>query len=186
MCLRYFGVDANGIIEVRYSKNNMLEFVWHTCLGVINTMCGNGCRVFTAFVKTSGIYTDIGDVTFLAGDGIHNGNYNVETRESWASFRDIPVSNVTKVSEAEFIVDTGVPHMVVFVDYDVSTIDDANKHGEDLSENWGRKYRTKSSYLLVNFVQVKDGVLRSRCCDRNLGKEPISCGTGTAAIGKIF
>ena len=163
----------------------MLEFVWHTCLGPNNTMCGNGCRVFTAFVKISGIHPGIGDVTFLAGDGVHYGNYNAETRESWASLRDIPVSNVTKVSETEFIVDTGVPHMVVFVDYDVSTIDDANRYGQDLSESWGRKYRTKSSYLLVNFVQVKDGVLVSRCCDRTLGKEPMACGTATGAIGEI-
>ena len=185
MCLRHFGVDTDGIVEVRYSEDKVLEFVWHTCLGVINTMCGNGCRVFTSFVKISGIHTGNDDVPFLAGDGMHYGNYNVETREGWATFRDIAVSDVRKISDTEYIVNTGVPHMVVFVDYDVSTIADANNHGEELSDKWGKQYRTKTSFLLVNYVQDKDGILHGRCCDRNLGKEPIACGTGTAAIGEL-
>ena len=185
MCLRHFGVDTDGIIEVRYSEDKVLEFVWHTCLGVVNTMCGNGCRAFASFVKISGIHAGLDDVPFLAGDGMHCGNYNAETREGWATFRDIAVSDVRKISDNEYIVNTGVPHMVVFVDYDVSTIDDANKHGEELSDKWGKQYRTKTSFLLVNYVQDKDGILYSRCCDRNLGKEPIACGTGTAAIGKL-
>ncbi len=73
--------------------------------------------------------------------------------------------------------------MVKFCDFDVSTIEDANKFSIPLTEKW-RKYWTKTSFLLVNYVQEKDGVLHCRCSDRNIGKEPIACGTGTAAIGQ--
>ncbi len=55
MCLRHFGVDADGLIEVRQNKEHGLQMVWHTGLGFINTMCGNGLRVFASFVKISGM-----------------------------------------------------------------------------------------------------------------------------------
>ena len=74
--------------------------------------------------------------------------------------------------------------MVVFVDYDVSKIDDANVYGKELREKWEPKYQTKTSCLIVEWVQEVGGVLHSRCCDGNLGKEPIACGTGTTAIGR--
>ena len=70
-----------------------------TTLGIINTMCGNGCRVFASFVKISGIHAGTDDVKFLAGDGMHYGNYDPETREGSATFKDIAVSSVEKVSE---------------------------------------------------------------------------------------
>ena len=62
-------------------------------------MCGNGCRVFASFVKISGIHAGTDDVKFLAGDGMHYGNYDPETREGSATFKDIAVSSVEKVSE---------------------------------------------------------------------------------------
>ena len=187
MCRRYSAIDSNGIAEVRQNKEHGLEFVWHTCLGKVGIMCGNGCRVFASFVKISGIHAGNDDVTFLAGDGrIHLGNYNPVTREGWASLTDVPESEITRISENEFISRAEhLPHMVVFVDYDVETIDDANIYGEDLSKKW-KDWTPKASYLLVNFVSEKNGVLHARCCTGSLGKEARSCGTGTAAIGKTI
>ena len=132
MCLKYSAIDSNGIAEVRQNREHGLEFVWHTCLGKVGIMCGNGCRVFASFVKISGIHTGIDDVTFLAGDGhMHLGNYDPETREGWASLTDVPDSKVVRISENEFISTAEhLPHMVVFVDYDVETINDANEYGQ--------------------------------------------------------
>ena len=39
---------------------------------------------------------------------------------------------------------------------------------------------------MVNFVCEKSSILHARCCSRSLGKENLSCGTATAAIGKIL
>ena len=185
MCRRYFGVDSYGIVEVKSNKEFGLEYVYHGADGVILKMCGNGCRTFVAFVKMFGIHPGSDDVTFLAKDGLHYGNYDTLTRESWASIVDIPETTTTKVSDTEFFVDTGLPHFVKFVDFDVVTMGDLIRKGEELSSKWN-KFATDESHLYVNFVNDRSssGSLYARCYSRNLGREDICCGTGTAAIGK--
>ena len=189
MYLKHSGVDTNGIAEVKQNKIHGLEFVWHTCLGNVVVMCGNGCRIFAAFAKISGIHAKDDDVTFLAGDGqVHHGNYDLETREGWASLTDVSVSEILRISDNEFISTSEyLPHMVVFVDYDVRRIDDANKYGREMSKMWN-KYTPNAAFLLVNFVNEENGVLYARCCTLTLGKEPrsMSCGTGTAVIGIVL
>ena len=54
-----------------------------------------------------GIHAGIDDVSFLAADGVHHGNYDPKTREAWTSIKDVPASNVTKLSANEYIVNTG-------------------------------------------------------------------------------
>lgn len=184
MCLRYFGIDAYSIIEVKLHEEHGLEVVFLSVWGEVYNMCGNGCRIFVAFAKISGIHAG-NDVTFLAGDGFHCGNYDQETREGWVSIKDIPSSNVTKLSATEYVVNTGIAHMVVFADFNVSEIEDINKHGEGLAEKW-KQYAKGYADLIVNFVYEKDGILFSRCCDKNVGREIVACGTATAAIGKYF
>ena len=161
--------------------------VFRTCLGFENTMCGNGTRVFAAYLRISGINAGTDDVTFLAGDGIHHGNYDPHGRESWSSILDIPTSEVTTLSEKEYIVNTGMPHLVIFTDYDVTQMSDVYEKGVLLSEQFHKYAGPRATeHVIVDFVFEKDAILYSRCCNKNLGKENISCGTGTAAIGKYL
>ena len=158
--------------------------MFHTPKGHVGTMSGNGCICFVTYAKASGIHSQLNDVTFLAGDGIHSGNYDPRTREGWTSMADIEQSKITQVSSTEFILNTGVPHMVVFTDHDVREIEDIFSYGDDLTEKW-KQFETETSHVKVLYVYEKDGILHCRSCDKDLGREPISCGTGTAAIGEL-
>ena len=184
MCLRHFGIDTCGIVELKQHQDYGLEFVFHTPKGHVGSMSGNGCICFVTYAKASGIHPQHNDVTFLAGDGIHRGNYDPRTREGWTSMADIEQPKITKVSSTEFILNTGVPHLVVFTDYDVREIEDIFSHGEDLTEKW-KQFETKTSRVKVLFVYEKGGILHSRSCDKDLEREPVSFGTGTAAIGEL-
>ena len=92
---------------------------------------------------------------------------------------DIEQSKITQVSSTEFILNTGVPHMVVFRE-----IEDIFSYGDDLTEKW-KQFETKNSSVKGLYVYEKDGILHCRSCDKDLGREPVSCGTGTAAIGEL-
>ena len=76
VCRRHFGIDACGIVELKQDPQYGLEFVFHTPKGHVGSMSGNGCICFVTYAKASGIHPQLNDVTFLAGDGIHSGNYN--------------------------------------------------------------------------------------------------------------
>ena len=184
ICKRHFGIDADGIIEVRRHPEHGLEFICRSRLGAVYKMCGNGSRIFVTFVKMAGIHAGTDDVTFLAGDGIHHGNYDPQTREAWVTIRDIDASSVKMISENEYLVNTGLPHMVVFVDYDVREIEDAYQHGYEMTEKW-KEFNVGTAYVIINFIYEKDGILHSRCCNRNIAGEIIACGTATGAIGEF-
>ena len=184
MCRRHFGVDSDGIIDVRCEGESGFHLGWRTCLGFENKLCRNSTRAFVAYLKISGIYAGNDDVTFLVGDGYHYGNYNPDTRESWASILDVNQSNVNVVSEKEYVIETPMPHLVIFTDYDVTQMSDMYQKGVGLSEKFKQYTGEGAANVIVDFVFEKDGILYSRCCNKNLGKENISCGTGTVAIGE--
>ena len=50
---------------------------------------------------------------------MRHGNYDPETREAWTSMIDIKESSVVRLSESEYLLNTGLPHLVMFVDFDV-------------------------------------------------------------------
>ena len=176
MCLRHFGIDSYAMVEVRQHEDYGLEYVYYRSDGLRGKMCGNGARVFASFVKISGIHAGTDDVTFLAGDGVHYGNYDSDTEQGWASIKDISESNVNQISPNEYILNTGVPHMVVFVDFDVQKMEDFADQAKVLSKKWSQ-YRTETSSLLVSFVREEKGILHARCFQSDVCKEDISCGT---------
>ena len=182
MCRRHFGIDTCGILEVKNHQDYAFQFIFHTPSGHIGRMSGNGCICFVTYLKTSSVYGKSDDVTFLAGDGVHYGNYDPSTREGWTSMVDITQSNVTQVSKTEFFINTGVPHLVIFTDNDVRGVGNLETRGESLSEEW-REFETESSHVKVLFAYEEEGILHCRSYDKDLGREPVACGTGTAAIG---
>ena len=42
MCDRNFGIGSNGIIEMKSHEKYAFEMIYHTNLGNVSQMCGNG------------------------------------------------------------------------------------------------------------------------------------------------
>ena len=136
-CDKNFGVGANGLIEMRRRESYDFEMVYYTPQGNETQMCGNGSRICITYATTQGIAGKGGDkVRFnVRNDGEHVGFYDAKQGNAFVSMRDIPV--VHKLSDSMYLANSGLPHLVVYVDNPLDTID-INKEGEELSQTWSQ------------------------------------------------
>ncbi len=91
------------------------------------------------------------------------------------------VSQVLTLSDTEYFVDNGQPHLVVFCPESVANID-VLKEGERLSEKWKQYGHGEDVPLVVDFVYKDGGKLKTRAFARAGCIELLACGTGTVAV----
>ena len=176
LCDRRFGIGADGLILLENAKGYDFSMVYFNSDGAESSMCGNGGRCITAFAAFLGIIKN--NAKFIAIDGGHEAkileNALPAGRQGIVSLKMKDVSAIEK-SGNDFILDTGSPHFVRFVDK-VSDVDVFNE---------GRKIRQSERFVKkginVNFVELKDGVLNVRTYERGVEDETLSCGTGVTA-----
>jgi len=169
LCDRRKGIGADGLMYYDSLDGNEFTMSYFNADGKESTMCGNGGRCMAAYWKHKG--NEGNQVRFKSIDGDHtaffraNENVNLE-------MRDI---KVVKVSESGYIMDTGSPHMVRFVD-DIETLN---------VQEEGRKIRYSDEFapegINVNFAQIKGDKIYIRTYERGVEAETMSCGTGSVA-----
>jgi len=169
LCDRRFGIGSDGLILIEDCAGHDFRMVFINPDGLRGAMCGNGGRCAAHFAMKH--LTGFRDLTFLADDGPHTaiwkGNDNIE----------LSIGDVMGVTETEdgIVVNTGVPHLVVFTDDTENT---------DVVAS-GRKLRHSQRYapygLNVNFVQINGDKLRVRTYERGVEDETFACGTGVTA-----
>jgi diaminopimelate epimerase len=168
LCDRHFGIGADGLIILEESEVADFRMAYYNSDGHPGTMCGNGGRCTALFAKRSG-WVD-GDCRFEAADGLHSAFLlpgNVVRLEMG------DVGNIQQVDEG-FFLDTGSPHLVIFVD-DVEKTD---------VFTLGRRYRMEARFrggTNVNFVQKGGDGIFVRTYERGVEDETLSCGTGVTA-----
>jgi len=171
LCHRRFGIGADGLILLRNKNGCDFEMVYYNSDGNESSMCGNGGRCITAFANRLGTIND--KAVFSAIDGMHQslvtGNDPFEVK--------LKMSDVdgTETRDDLVILDTGSPHVVMFVD-DVSAMDVT---GEGRKIRNSERFRTKGTN--VNFVAISGGKLIVRTYERGVEDETLSCGTGVTA-----
>ncbi|HSO78363.1 MAG TPA: diaminopimelate epimerase, partial [Bacteroidales bacterium] len=107
---------------------------------------------------------------FLVGDGAH-------TASPYGDLIDLSINDVHDIVRTPdgMVVNTGVPHLIVFRD-DVDKIDVVAE---------GRKLRYSPVYapagVNVNFVQTEGERLKLRTYERGVEDETLACGTGATA-----
>ena len=169
LCRRRFGIGADGLILLKDHKQYDFQMVYFNSDGNESTMCGNGGRCIIRFAEKLHIIQS--KTTFLAIDGEHEGIIN-KNGNVMLKMKD--VGDFEK-ADANYIVHTGSPHFVKFVD-DVKTVDVFHE---------GKKIRTSAPFakegINVNFVQQLDDHIRVRTYERGVEDETLSCGTGVVA-----
>jgi diaminopimelate epimerase len=179
LCDRHFGIGADGLMLIANSHEYDFEMVYYNSDGYPAEMCGNGGRCITAMAARSGIFSR--KTSFLTSDGPHEaeetgdglirlGMKDIDTIQNVA----IPQLEATFTGTAVFL-NTGVPHLVVFVD-DVDSVQ---------VEITGRALRYLDLFspagTNVNFVKVDGQVLHVRTYERGVEGETLACGTGNVA-----
>lgn len=169
MCHRHFGIGADGLILLQSHPDFDFEMIYYNADGNIGSMCGNGGRCAVIFANKLGMIKR--EASFLATDGVHQAKIS-EDGEVNLSMN--PVHAIAKVENA-FVLDTGSPHYVTFVD-SVNELDVIVE---------GKKIRNSDTYraegINVNFAKITDTGILMRTYERGVEDETFSCGTGTVA-----
>lgn len=182
LCSRQFGIGADGLILLQSSS--CADFRMRICNadGLEAAFCGNGFRCLILYLRNLGFRED---------------SFNIETQncviealfQSGKVTVKLPSPKVLcwggrvegDLNSYEFfVVDTGVPHAVVFVE-DLEEIA-VDKIGRQIRFHpfWG------PSGVNVNFIKsMPDGAIRIRTYERGVEGETLSCGTGAAAAAFV-
>jgi diaminopimelate epimerase len=170
LCDRKFGIGADGLICLENSNDSDFKMVYYNADGNESSMCGNGGRCIVAFAKYLNIIDD--SCEFMAIDGLHEANIdkdmNVELK-----MKDV---DSIKTYELDFVLDTGSPHYVRFVE-DINFID-TPKQGSIVrySDDF------KAEGINVNFAEFHKNRITMSTYERGVEDETLSCGTGVTAV----
>ena len=192
ICNRRFGIGGDGLMLLESSKQSDFSMRYFNSDGNESTMCGNGGRCLAAFSA----HKNMNASTFEAKDGIHTFKIiEYSSKSCVVELSMIDVTNVKELSPKRFYLNTGSPHLVIFVD-------DIKGH-DVLGE--GRLWRSHPTFpdgTNVNFVKGNWGrdstnwghTLHSgapldislRTYERGVEDETLACGTGIVAAAIAY
>jgi diaminopimelate epimerase len=173
LCHRKFGIGADGLILLRNEKDADFRMIYYNADGYEGSMCGNGGRCATAFAHK--LMPGKSQFTFMAYDGLHTSSVKSVYNDGFIIQLEMQqVISPENIGE-DFLLNTGSPHYVKFVN-DVALT-------EVVAE--GKNIRNSGPFLRngvnVNFVEVNQQVLTMRTYERGVEDETLSCGTGATA-----
>lgn len=172
LCDRRFGIGADGLMLLSESEKSDADFTmtYFNADGNIGSMCGNGGRCLTAFAQSKNIFKT--HCVFDAVDGLHEANFNADET---VSLKFIDVDTV-EIGDGFFVLDTGSPHYIVFVE----DLNDINVFENGQQIRYSERF-TKAG-INVNFCQIMGThKLRIATYERGVENETFSCGTGIIA-----
>ncbi len=172
ICHRHFGIGADGLIVLQPGKEGADFFMkYYNSDGRTSTFCGNGGRCIISFSGNLGIHN--GECKFLGTDGWHEGSVN---HDGLVHLTMTDVNKVVRLDEKTYLLDTGSPHYVTFVE-DVESLN-VPVEGKLIRNS----VPFKAEGINVNFVQsLGPSELRMRTYERGVENETMACGTGVVA-----
>lgn len=171
LCHRRLGIGADGLMLLNKKQGFDFEMKYYNSDGKESSMCGNGGRCITAFAFDRGIKKD--NYNFLAIDGEHQ----AIKQQDVVKLKMKDVLGIEKVAENSFVLNTGSPHYVTFVD-DVQLL--------NVEQEGSKICKTFSEGINVNFIQEKTNQeLDVRTYERGVFAETWSCGTGSVACALV-
>jgi len=173
ICDRRFGIGADGLILLQNVEGFDFEMVYFNSDGRESSMCGNGGRCIAAFANFLGVAGK--ECSFLAIDGPHE----AKVEGDWV---ELKMSDVTEVEnqEGRYILNTGSPHYVVFVE----DLSDMNIVESGQVIRYSDRFRQAG--INVNFVEKTDEGIEVATYERGVEDETLSCGTGVTAAALSY
>jgi len=168
LCHRQNGVGADGLVVVLPHPTYDFEWEFYNSDGSTAAMCGNASRCVAHFAHEKGISKD-NIAEFLTGAGVIratiNGLYVVSDMVEPKIVRD----NIEEDGEHWWLIDSGVPHLVV-----------VRENIDDFDIDQARRLRQKYN-CNVNICKVDGDTMYVRTYERGVEDETLACGTGMVA-----
>lgn len=172
LCDRRFGIGADGLIKINAHSSLDFEVDYYNSDGS-KSFCGNGARCAVAFAQTLGI--DVANTRFLAIDGVHSARMENNT----IALDMLPVNHIEQNDES-YILDTGSPHFIRFVN-DVDAADIVQT-GKEIRYS---EYYNKEGINVNLIEQTSENSIKIRTYERGVEDETLSCGTGATACALV-
>lgn len=174
LCDRRFGIGADGLILLNNKEGYDFEMKYYNADGAESSMCGNGGRCIVQFAYDLGLHK--ASYYFIAMDGPHEATFETN---NWIHLKMKDVNEI-KLVDGNFVVNTGSPHYVKYVDsvkdYPVVDVGRKIRHSKDFN----------AEGINVNMVEMMDHcIIYVRTYERGVEDETLSCGTGVTASALI-
>ena len=169
LCDRHFGIGADGMMLLEQADGFDFRMKYYNSDGNEGTMCGNGGRCIVRFAESLGLIKN--KAHFIAVDGEHFAEINNDKIS-------LQMQNLSefKLVDNQYLLDTGSPHFVKFVD-NINDVDIFNE-GKELRYN----KKVGEGGANINFVQIKENIVKVGTYERGVEAETLSCGTGVTAV----
>jgi diaminopimelate epimerase len=192
LCNRNFGVGADGLLVYRESGSAAFEMDYYNADGSTGGMCGNGARCIAAY-HFDMYGTAQTDVRFQAFGYTYEASKNsgviaVRMKDPSHILQDLTI-NVDGTEIVCHFIDTGSPHVVVFMDDLRQAVGETPFDTFDISV-LGRRIRNHEAFkplgANVNFIVPRqDTDISLRTYERGVENETLACGTGAVASAVI-
>ena len=190
ICHRRKGVGADGLIVLERSSDVSFTMNYFNADGSYGGMCGNGGRCAALYIMQE---QKIREVSFHALDYIYSANLinNELLRLRMKDPTDVRLSLSIGLGPEKIAlnyIDTGSPHVVVFLDELPQKLRQAIQT-QGINEI-GRQIRYHPFFspkgTNVNFVEKLDNnTISMRTYERGVEEETLACGTGSIACALI-
>ncbi len=168
LCHRQKGVGADGLIVLVPHPEYDFEWQFYNADGSEAEMCGNGSRAAAHYAWTHELAPQ--KMRFLTLAGVIHAEVDGYMVKSELTPPKIISQSIEHDDKEWWKIDTGVPHMVSFVD-DISDFDIESARELRYAQNAN-----------VNIAQIlPDGNMKVRTYERGVENETLACGTGMAA-----
>ncbi|HIP59483.1 MAG TPA: diaminopimelate epimerase [Campylobacterales bacterium] len=169
LCDRQTGIGADGLIVL--TPHNSYDFEWefYNADGSDAEMCGNGSRAVAHYAVTNGLCKN--EMKFLTVAGAIEASVEGNLAEVKLTEPKILDNIIVEEGFKWKLFDTGVPHLVTFVD-------DLKVYSKDIAREMRNKYNAN-----VNFAKIdtENRTIHVRTYERGVEDETLACGTGMAA-----
>ena len=187
LCDRHRGIGADGLLAVEPAQKGAdFRFRYYNADGGEAEMCGNGARCFGRFTAHLGEIV-LKKVTFetivgtLAAEMIGE-----DVRIAMSEPKDLKLNTDAKLPDLDaplHFVNTGVPHVVVFLE-SANALDDFDVY------NYGSAIRNHKAFAPAgtnaNFAAViAPDHISIRTYERGVEDETLACGTGMVASALV-
>jgi diaminopimelate epimerase len=169
LCDRQSGIGADGLIVIRPHHSYDFEWEFYNSDGSDAEMCGNGSRAAAHYAVANGLCEN--QMKFLTVAGVIEASVEGDLSEVKLTEPKILDSVIVEEGFKWKLFDTGVPHLVTFVD-------DLKVYSKDVASEMRNKYNAN-----VNFAKIdkENKTIHVRTYERGVEDETLACGTGMAA-----